>query len=99
MSAPPIGSVMAMPSSSAKPKNSETAAGPVEAPETTAAPAAMVAIRIARFTSFWPEKRTDLVIKPWSLANAMRLPLKETEPMKPPIAAIVRCVRFCSVPP
>ena len=99
MSAPPMGSVMAMPRLKAKTKNKETAGKPACMPETTMNPSASVISNIARFRNLWPPKRTDLVIKPCNLANAIRLPLKETAPMKPPITAMVRCVGLCSLPP
>ena len=70
-------------------------AGPACVPETISAPSASVATSTARFTAFWPPKRTDLVISPCSFANAMRLPLKDTEPMKPPTAAMA----VCAMPP
>ncbi len=54
--------------------------------------------RIARFKNFWPLKRTDFVIKPCSLAKAIKLPLKDTAPMKPPTVAMVRCTKLCSLP-
>ena len=40
---------------------------------------------MTRLTNFCPPNRTDFVIRPWSFANAIRLPLKDTEPMKPPM--------------
>ncbi len=61
-------------------------------------PKPTVTSKIAKFTNFWPPKRTDLVIKPCSLAKAIKLPLKDTAPMKPPTAAMVRCTRLCSLP-
>ena len=87
-----------MPSSSASTKNSETTGRPAFAPETTMTPSAAVASNIAKFTNFCPPKRTDLVIKPCSLAKAIRLPLKDTAPMNPPIVAMARCTTLCSVP-
>jgi hypothetical protein len=61
-------------------------------------PNTSAASRMSRFTIFWPLKRTDFVIRPWSLPKAMRLPLKDTEPMNPPMVAIARCTMFCSAP-
>ena len=62
-------------------------------------PRPTVISNIARFTNFWPPKRTDFVIKPCNFAKAIRLPLNDTEPMKPPMVAMVRCVMLCSLPP
>ena len=53
-------------------------------------PNAAVTSNMARFINFWPPKRTDLVINPCSFAKAIKLPLKDTEPMKPPTVAMVR---------
>ena len=93
-----MGRVMATPSSSANAKNNETAGSPASMPETTMKPKAAVTSNMARLTNFWPPKRTDLVINPCSLANAIKLPLNDTEPMKPPMRAMVRCVTLCSLP-
>ena len=103
MSAPPIGNVIATPRSSANPKNNETAGrpsngSPKSMPETTMNPSATVTSNMAKFRNFWPPKRTDLVIKPCSFAKAIKLPLNDTEPMKPPMVAMVRCVMLCSLP-
>ena len=61
-------------------------------------PKPTVTSKMARFKNFWPPKRTDLVINPCNLAKAIRLPLKDTEPMKPPMVAMVRWVILCSLP-
>ena len=100
MSAPPMGSVIATPRISANTKSSDTTGSPDSAPTplTTMKPKPTVISNIAKLTNFWPEKRTDLVIKPCNLANAIRLPLKETAPMNPPTAAMVRCTGLCSLP-
>ena len=37
-------------------------------------------------------------MSPCSFPNAIRLPLKETAPMKPPTEAMVRCTMLCSLP-
>ena len=52
MSAPPIGSVIATPSSSAQAKNAVTTGGPACRPDTTKNPHATVAIKMARFRNF-----------------------------------------------
>ena len=61
-------------------------------------PRPAVISNIARFTNFWPPKRTDLVIRPCNFAKAIRLPLNDTEPMNPPMVAMVKCVMLCSLP-
>ncbi len=38
------------------------------------------------------------MIKPCSLAKAIKLPLNDTAPMKPPAAAMVRWTMLCSLP-
>ncbi len=88
MSAPPMGSVIATPSSSEKAKNKDTAGRPSapHPPEIDQEPQSHRRPAISpNSTNFWPPKRTDLVIKPCSFANAIKLPLNDTEPMKPPI--------------
>ncbi len=103
MSAPPMGSVMATPQQQGKHEKqgdpqADRPGRPGPRRRTTMKPNPAVTSRMARFTNFWPPKRTDLVIKPWSFAKAIRLPLKDTEPMKPPTVAIVRCTMLCSLP-
>ena len=94
-----MGSVIAIPRSSANAKNADTIGGSELIPETIMKPSATVTSKIARLRNFWPPKRTDFVISPCSLPKAIKLPLKETAPMRPPTAAIVRCTRLCSLPP
>ena len=87
MSAPPIGSVMVMPSRSASAKNSTTACIVGWPAITIDAPSASVAATITRLTNCWPLKRKLRLIRPWSLPKAISEPEKLTAPMKAPAAA------------
>ena len=92
MSAPPIGSVMVIPSSSASTKKPVTIAGVALAGAITSAPRMSVAMSSSRFSSCWPRKRRLRVMRPWSLPKATALPLKETAPMMPPSTPSESCV-------
>src|SRR5260370_28265886 len=77
MSAPPMGRVIPTPRIKAAAKNAETTAVLSLIPETTRVPRPTAMSRIAQFKNFWPLKRTDFVIKPCSLAKAIKLPRSE----------------------
>ena len=89
MSAPPIGSVMVIPSSSARANNPVTTAKVPFTCVATSAPSASAATSSSRLRNCWPPKRTLRVMSPCSLPKAMALPLKETAPMMPPTTASV----------
>ena len=57
----------------------------------TRAPETAATTRTAMFTGCWPGNVTGRwVIQPWSLRNAITLPAKETDPMRPPATASAR---------
>ena len=84
MSAPPIGSVIVTPSSSASANSNATWPGMPPPWTTMIPPATVVTARIAKFTKFWPRNRKLRLMSPWSLPKAMRLPENDTAPMMPP---------------
>ena len=87
MSAPPMGSVMAMPNSSASPKIIDTCSGSAPWCSTTMTPTASEPRNSRPLTNFWPPKRSVLLMTPCSLAQAIKLPLNEMAPMMPPTTA------------
>ena len=74
MSAPPIGSVIVMPSTSASTKNALTTAGRALTPLATMAPSTIAPPRIRMLRNCWPPKRNERLISPCSLPKAMPEP-------------------------
>ncbi len=92
MSAPPIGSVMVIPSTSASANSAVTCPGscsPAPMCAVTIPPSSSVAARMTRLMTCCPEKRRLRLISPCSLPKAIALPLKEIAPMIPPTTASV----------
>jgi len=89
MSAPPIGSVMLTPSTSASTKMPVTTPGEVLTCDATSAPSASAAMRTMSVRNFCPPKRRLPWMSPCSLPKAMALPLKDTAPIMPPTTARV----------
>jgi hypothetical protein len=89
MSAPPMGSVMLTPSTSASTKMPVMTAGDEFSCAATRAPSASAPMRMMSVRNFCPPKRRLPWMRPCSLPNAMALPLKETAPMMPPTTARV----------
>ena len=87
MSAPPIGSVIVTPSTSASTKNAVTTAGLVFMPVAISAPSTTATARISILKNCWPPKRKDFLMSPCSLPNAMPEPENDTAPIRPPSTA------------